>query len=121
MVNISLLNSITKCFFNIDEFEEQRRDSERTYDMEAEHRRPRASQEMIDGINNTARFYDSDKGDICLICQAPIFTPRKFVNCIKCNKIFHLDCIVSWMAYSVNCPHCRQLFYKDLCLLETHM
>jgi hypothetical protein len=108
-------------FSDIDEFEAQRRESERAFDIEAEQRRPRATQEMIDGINNTARPYDSDNKDNCMICQGPIFTPRKYVRCNHCDKIFHLDCIISWMAYSVNCPHCRQVFYDDKCLLETHM
>lgn len=51
-------------------------------------------------------IYD-DKPTKCSICLEYINKKTKASCITKCNHIFHIMCIKTWMKKSENCPMCR--------------
>lgn len=63
----------------------------------------------IKEIDSKTKKENAEKcvGQNCSICQDAI---KKGEQCrkLKCNHIYHIDCIDPWLQKNMNCPMCRE-------------
>ncbi|VVU94742.1 Ring finger domain [seawater metagenome] len=59
-------------------------------------------------INFESEKIEKVNGDICAICKEEYCKDDKILK-LKCNHIFHKDCIKLWFNKELTCPYCRQL------------
>jgi hypothetical protein len=70
-------------------------------------------------LKKKARLYDPDKhaGDInvpsCAICLDNFSGDQKKVAELRCQHIFHVDCLNKWVETNDICPMCRAPILKD--------
>ena len=51
------------------------------------------------------------KNETCTICLDD-FSNKKIIK-LKCNHVYHYDCILPWLEENNNCPLCRDQFNKE--------
>tara|TARA_B100000524_G_scaffold347448_1_gene249472 strand:- start:154 stop:534 length:381 start_codon:yes stop_codon:yes gene_type:complete len=54
-----------------------------------------------------------DYDDDCLICLNKINNKETAIECIKCKKQFHINCIKKWISHKEICPNCRYKVVDD--------
>lgn len=58
-------------------------------------------------IDNTRIEVNSNNKQFCVICQEDI-SISSIVRTLKCDHIFHINCIDRWFVDHKNCPTCKQ-------------
>jgi hypothetical protein len=72
-------------------------------------------EKIYDRIEIESHSYSSikeinkDVNNECCICLTE-FNNDDSVSILKCNHVFHHDCITEWSTYKINCPVCRENF-----------
>jgi len=66
-------------------------------------------EELIDVIlgNNVLTIEDDIQHIRCSICLKDIEVGDTYTN-LKCDHMFHTDCIRTWFCIRTNCPLCRE-------------
>ena len=56
-------------------------------------------------------YLPEEENDICSICLEKYFDEEnlKKVVKLKCNHLFHKECIDSWIRINKNCPMCKSV------------
>uniref|UniRef100_A0A7S1ES25 RING-type domain-containing protein n=1 Tax=Timspurckia oligopyrenoides TaxID=708627 RepID=A0A7S1ES25_9RHOD len=66
------------------------------------------SQKCIDSIPVCNSIDDSCKfGDECIICMTK-YEKAELLRVLKCEHVYHRDCVDPWLRLSTQCPLCRQ-------------
>ena len=54
-----------------------------------------------------------DYNDDCIICLNNINNKEIVLECIKCKKQFHINCLKKWISQKEICPNCRNVVVDD--------
>ena len=66
------------------------------------------AQYIINTINDNAKLFDEIDNGItnCPICLDD-FNKEKEIIVLKCDHIYHKECIIEWVKMNISCPLCR--------------
>mgnify|MGYP001464308136 CR=1 FL=1 len=66
------------------------------------------TQYIINTINDNAKLFDGIDNGItnCPICLDD-FNKEKEIIVLKCDHIYHKECIIEWVKMNISCPLCR--------------
>lgn len=66
------------------------------------------TQYIINTINDNAKLFDEIDNGItnCPICLDD-FNKEKEIIVLKCDHIYHKECIIEWVKMNISCPLCR--------------
>lgn len=57
--------------------------------------------------NNSKIKINKDKETFCPICQSDVETNTEIIRQLKCNHVYHVDCIDKWLLFKNECPLCK--------------
>nr|XP_009761315.1 PREDICTED: putative RING-H2 finger protein ATL50 [Nicotiana sylvestris] len=51
---------------------------------------------------------DCDGGRCCAVCLNDVIGDNSCWRLLKCDHIFHIECVDAWLQYNWTCPLCRR-------------
>lgn len=71
----------------------------------------------VEYINKIVKRYNNEyynKDNRCCICFEDYDNGVIIEICIRCDKIYHKDCLYKWLNIDLSCPNCRKFIEKKI-------